>query len=195
MKPRRLDAWWRNPDSSSLAANGKRYNVPGGRVRLNGHDVFLTAPATVMSRTAGQVMLWAPGTMDGAEVDVTFSFPDNRFDSIPPEMLDWSRHTCDAVPVAVRRPERIPNADSGRKLPPARGFDGRFVKRRARHGGTFLGVMPDVLGTHEDVRHEGGAVPQVRSHGPPVLQVQVHGLRRVPVREEGPEVQEVSGWR
>jgi len=132
MRPRRLDAWWRNPDCSSLAAKGRRFEIPGGKVSLDGRDVFLDGPAALMSRTDGQVMLWASGTMGGEEVDVTFCFPEKRFDSVPPEMLDWSRHTCDAVPVARRRPRRIPNVDSGRKLPPARGFDGRFVKRRAR---------------------------------------------------------------
>ena len=131
MRPRRLDNWWKNPDCSSLRTNGQQYAVPDGRVRFDGRDVFLDGPATLLSRTDGQVMLWASGTMEGEPVDVTFCFPEKRFDSIPKDMLDWSAYTRDAVPVAKRRPSRIPNADSGRRLPPARGFDGKFVKRRA----------------------------------------------------------------
>ena len=51
-----------------------------------------------------------------------------------------------------------------------------------------------MLGADEDVRHEGGPVPQVRGHGHAVLQMPHHGLQRVPVREEGPEVEEVFVW-
>ena len=128
---RKIEVWWENPDGSSLAANGARYDVPKGQVTFDGKTVFLESPATVVSRVAGQVTLWASGVLNGEPVDVTFCFPEKQFDSVPADLLDWNRHACDAVPVARRRPKRIANVDSGRKLPPARGFDGRFVKRRA----------------------------------------------------------------
>ncbi len=156
----KMEVWWENPDGSSLASKGKQYTVPGGRVDFDGKTVFLNGPATIMSRVAGQVTLWAPGTQNGEPVDMTFCFPEKLFDAAPPEMLDWNRHAAEAVPVARRRPRRVPNADSGRKLPPARGFDGRFVKRRARCWGRRRGYAssaPTARGTTPGSRGTSGS--------------------------------------